>query len=795
MDIKFYPLTFFITVVSQDTFQSLAFAVLLTICLFTILGVFNKKSKNENKDENNSLSGTSYQKHYEMIFQRANDIIFFWDVNGQIIEANKKALDVYGYSYDEIIKLNIRQLRTPLTAQQLDIQIALAESAEGIVFETTHQRKDGTAFPVEVSMGLLKEGDKKFYHSIVRDISERKISEEKIKQSENHYRSLAANIPETNLYLFDKDLRFIIADGTEMSRLGLKREDFEGKTLYEVLDEETRNLLIPLYKRALNGETIFREFIYGYFTYTIQIKPLHDSHGFIYGGMTITQNITQRKLAEHQLLESQQKFASIISSAMDAIITVDEEQKITLFNSTAEDIFGYNQNDVIGKSLEMLIPPNYRLEHFHHINKFGMTGVTNRTMGSLGKIYGLKSSGEIFPIEASISQVEVGNKKYFTVILRDITKRLKAEEDLKESESRYKFLFESNPLPMWIFAEESLKFLQVNNAAIEYYGYSKEEFLNMTIKDIRPQDEWERLAEYISSNQERPRYAGIWKHRKKDQTEIFVEIYSHQLEYIGQKARLVLANDVTLQKLNEQKIIQMNEELENRVEERTIQLQSVNKELESFSYSVSHDLRSPLRSLDGFSQALFEDYHDILDETGRDYLGRIRNASQRMAHLIDDLLNLSKVSRHELVRSKVDLSKIARHIADELQNDYKEKVYKVHIEEDLKVNADPRLMELVITNLLGNAFKYSAQTPSPEIEFGSLLKESEKVFFVKDNGAGFDMKFAHRLFGAFQRLHTLNEFPGTGIGLATCHRIISKHGGKIWAESAEGSGSTFYFSL
>ncbi len=770
---------------------------LFPLALFVMIFWKNKSNatlKNVQSSRKNDETEILNQ-HFELIFQKANDILLVWDNSGKIIEANKKATEAYGYSHEELIGLNIRDIRTPLAAEQIEKQLHLAEQEDGLVIETFHQKKDGTVIPVEVSLGVINLSDNKFYHSIVRDISERKVSEETIKRSENHYRVLAGNIPETNLFLFDKDLRFLIADGTEMQRLGLKREDFEGKTLYEILDDETRSFLIPLYQSALNGEIVFREFVYGYFYYTIQIRPLIDSTGAVYGGLTITQNVTERKLAEKQILENQQRYAAIISSAMDAIITVDEEQRITLFNNTAEKIFGFTQSEVIGKSLEILIPPQYRHEHFHHINKFGNTGVTNRTMGSLGKIYGLKSNGEVFPIEASISQVNVSDKKYFTVILRDITQRLKTEEAIKESENRYKFLFENNPLPMWVFSEDTFKFLNVNKSAIESYGYSFEEFMSMTIKDIRPDDDFDRLLKYVRHDKERPRFAGIWKHKRKDGSIIFVEVYSHPLEYIGHKARLVLANDITEQKLNEDKIHQLNLELESRVEERTLQLQNVNKELESFSYSVSHDLRSPLRSLDGFSQALYEDYFKILDDTGKDYLTRIRNASQRMAHLIDDLLNLSKVSRQELLKKEVNLSEMFEKIAKEIETEYLGKTFTVKIEPGLFVEADQQLLTVAVTNLMSNAFKYSSKKEKPEIELISIKSDDELVFCLKDNGAGFDMNYANKLFGAFQRFHSVNEFPGTGVGLATTQRIISKHGGRIWAESELKIGTKFYFTL
>jgi len=247
---------------------------------------------------------------------------------------------------------------------------------------------------------------------------------------------------------------------------------------------------------------------------------------------------------------------------------------------------------------------------------------------------------------------------------------------------------------------------------------------------------------------------------------------------------------------NQEQIRRINAELEQRVLERTAELAVANKELESFSYSVSHDLRSPLRSIDGFSQALLEDYNDKLDAQAQNYLHRVRAASQRMAQLIDDMLNLSRVSRGEMRREEIDLSRMARDITEQLQRAQPERIVEVKIEDGIKARGDDRLLRIALENLLGNAWKFTSKQPSSRIEFGAQAGDAgEDVFFVRDNGAGFDMAYADKLFSAFQRLHSIDEFEGTGVGLATVQRIIRRHGGRIWAESQPGRGATFYFTL
>lgn len=236
-------------------------------------------------------------------------------------------------------------------------------------------------------------------------------------------------------------------------------------------------------------------------------------------------------------------------------------------------------------------------------------------------------------------------------------------------------------------------------------------------------------------------------------------------------------------------------ELEKRVAERTAELVAVNQELEAFAYSVSHDLRAPLRAIEGFSQALLEDYLDRLDEVGQDYLRRVQAASRKMGQLISDLLKLSRLTRGEMYREQVDLSAMATEIAAEIRATQPERQAEFVIAPGLTVYGDARLLRVALENLLNNAWKFTSKRPIARIEFGVREVSGERAFFVADNGAGFDMAYAHKLFGAFQRLHSLAEFEGTGIGLATVQRVIHRHGGRIWAEGQVGVGATFYFTL
>jgi light-regulated signal transduction histidine kinase (bacteriophytochrome) len=267
---------------------------------------------------------------------------------------------------------------------------------------------------------------------------------------------------------------------------------------------------------------------------------------------------------------------------------------------------------------------------------------------------------------------------------------------------------------------------------------------------------------------------------KRDEPDILIGAFNEMLRQIQQR---------------EGALQQAHDELEQRVGERTAQLGAANKELEAFSYSVSHDLRAPLRGIDGFSLALLEDYSERLDDQGKEHLQRIRAATQRMGLLIDDLLNLSRMTRAEIRKERFNISTLAHSVVESLQEAHAKRPIEFRIEDGLEANADPRLLGVVLENLLGNACKFTSKRTSARVEFGKMHRNGSTAYFVRDNGAGFDPAYADRLFGAFQRLHGATEFPGTGIGLATVQRIIHRHGGEIWAEGEVEKGAAFYFTL
>jgi len=275
----------------------------------------------------------------------------------------------------------------------------------------------------------------------------------------------------------------------------------------------------------------------------------------------------------------------------------------------------------------------------------------------------------------------------------------------------------------------------------------------------------------------------------------------HDFETLGQKTMLLNARRIYRETNKTRLILLAIEDITERkraeqdIKKYASQLEEANKELEAFAYSVSHDLRAPLRGIDGFSRALLENYHDKLNDRGKDYIHRVTGATRRMGRLIDDLLKLSRITRSEMKRESVDISQLARSIATDIKKEQPERQADFIIAEGLIVNGDARLLQVAMENLLGNAWKFTGKIQTASIEFGITEHEGEKAYFVRDNGVGFNMAYADKLFGAFQRLHSTHEFPGTGIGLATVARIIRRHGGRVWAKGEVGKGATFYFTL
>lgn len=370
-------------------------------------------------------------------------------------------------------------------------------------------------------------------------------------------------------------------------------------------------------------------------------------------------------------------------------------------------------------------------------------------------------------------------------------------EALEQSERRYRELFVANPHPMWVFDARSLAFLAVNDAALAHYGYSREEFLAMTIADIRPEEDVSRLVEWVEAVRGNHfRHSGRWRHRKKDGSLIEVEISSHALHFEGRPAKLILANDVTARLQAEREVQQLNMELERRVAQRTAALEAANRELESFSYSVSHDLRAPLRAVSGFAQILSKRHRERLEGQGAHYLDNILTASRRMEALIEDLLHYSRTGRGEIVARPVPLAPVVVHLRSTFAGRIAAEGARLEFIEPMPTPlGEARLIERALANLIDNALTYRRDGVAAEVAVWAAVAGSSVAIRVRDNGIGIPPEYREKIFEVFQRLHSDDAYPGTGIGLAIVRKAVRLMGGSVEVESEPSTGSTFVVTL
>lgn len=485
----------------------------------------------------------------------------------------------------------------------------------------------------------------------------------------------------------------------------------------------------------------------------------------------------------------------LIEGAPNGMVMVDGQGQILLVNAQIEQSFGYRRDELLGQPIEMLVPPRFRTHHAAYRQSFGTDPVA-RPMGAGRDLYGLHRDGSEFPVEIGLNPIETDQGLMVLGTVVDITERKRAEEALRASEARFSIAFTASPISSVIATLDEGRYVAVNDTFLSLTGYRREEVIGRTSADLRVWPTPEARAEIIQLLLTEGRIRNRETRYQMKNGEIRLFLMSVEIIELDGRPHLITASiDITERKQAEEEIHRLNEELEQRVAERTAQLQTINKELEAFSYSVSHDLRAPLRHINGFSQALLEDYADQLDEEGKYYLQEVRGASKEMAQLIDDLLQLARVARSEMRCEAVNLSEIAQAVMTELHKPDTQRSLEIRITDGLVTHGDKRLLQVMLSNLLENAWKFTSRRQPAEITFGQEQRNGEAVYFVRDNGAGFDMAYVNKLFGAFQRLHSGREFEGTGIGLATVQRIVHRHGGRVWAEGKVNQGATFYFTL
>jgi PAS domain S-box-containing protein len=508
-------------------------------------------------------------------------------------------------------------------------------------------------------------------------------------------------------------------------------------------------------------------------------------------------------------LESESRLAAVIKSAMDSIITVDDGQRIVLFNQAAEKMFDCSRSEAMGRPIESFIP---------HLGRLGENGFTNEGMGLQDEMWAVRADGEKLQIEASISENELAGHHMFTVIVRDISERKETEVRLaaqaaevvhsRQALKTQKLMLQSvldSMVEGLVAADEQGNFILWNPAAKEILGLGP--------ADLSPAD-WSAhygvfLPDMITAFPAEQNPLSLAIAGEVASAVMFIRNPSREqgvwIESKGAPLRdkdgalrggVVALRDITRRKADEMEIRKLNEDLEERIAKRTQELEATNRELEAFSYSVSHDLRTPLRHIAGFSGILVNDFGPGMAVEAREYLQLIEDAVRRMGLLVEGLLRLAKLGQQSLKLCVTELNAIVDDVISTLEPECEGREVEWRIAKLPALECDPILMAQVFQNLLDNALKYSKNRACAVIEVNSIEQPGKPpVIFVRDNGAGFNRKYADKLFGVFQRFHTESEFDGTGVGLATVQRIIRKHGGTIWAESEPDHGATFYFAL
>ena len=493
--------------------------------------------------------------------------------------------------------------------------------------------------------------------------------------------------------------------------------------------------------------------------------------------------------------------ATVFNASAEAITITDIHGHILSVNPAFTHMSGYSLADAVGRNPRLLTSGLQSKIFYKQLWRELLEHGSWR-----GEMVNRHKDGHLFDVQVSIttSRDSLGEAQHFIGVSTDITERKKYEKDvlqLNTQLNQFKNTLDQTLEAVFIFDPESLRFTYVNEGAKRLTGHSQTELMQMTPVDFNKPvvtlEKFKQLVQPLITGVQ-PSFTFQSLHGHKDGLETPVEVFLQLIRLEGQAPCFVaMVNDITERKQAEEEISRLNAELEERVLERTTELQAANQDLEAFSYSVSHDLRSPLNTIDGFSSLLVKEMGvSAATERGKHYLARIRSGVVQMGGLIDALLALAQVSRTSLRRESVDLSALAETVLNAYREREPGRAVQLAIQPGLVVQGDPSLLRQVLENLLGNAWKYSSKQPQTHIIFRRESgPDGVAVYTVQDHGAGFDMAYSDKLFGVFQRLHTASEFEGTGIGLATVHKIITRHGGRIWAESAPGQGATFYFTL
>jgi PAS domain S-box-containing protein len=760
------------------------------------------------------------------------------------LEVNDQLCRMLGCTRQELVRLTWSELTHPgdLAADVEQFERVLRGEIDGYSLEKRFLRKDGSVVPVELAVSCVRNPDGTVHHilALLQDVTERKRAEEQLRAHRERLEELVAERTaelERKQELLDATARLARVGGWEydvraerLTWTDMVHEIHEVGPGYELTvaaglgfySPESRPVIESAFLRAVTaGEPFDLELplvtAKGNRVWVRAVGRPSIVDGAVVRVTGVLQDIDARKRNEDDLARYRARLEELVAERTaeveEASARLVEAQAIAHLGSWEWDV----RSDVVRGSAEFhqlfgdppeglstyrqvvdLIHPDDRenvrvaLEEARRRGDGGHFQVTYRILLPGGRLRFVNGRGVVsVDAEGRLSKV-LGT-------CHDVTTVREVEEALRESEERLRRIVSEAPFPIGLYAEDG-EILLVNKAWSRITGYAPEEIRTIGEWAARAYGDRKELARAdIESSFALADAAreGEFAIRTKSGERRFWDFSSSPVGRLPDGRRLVttMAMDVTERRHAEEEVWAYREHLEELVRERTAELEAATREMESFSYSVSHDLRAPLRALDGFSAILAQEYPDQLDDRGRGYLDRIRAAARTMALLVDGLLSLASLNRQELAVTLVDLSALARRVGAELMALEPGRAVRLLVPDGLTTEGDPRLLHVLLENLIGNALKFTSNREEATIELGCAEREGEQVFYVRDDGVGFDMAYASKLFLPFQRLHQARDFPGTGIGLATVQRIVARHGGRIWPEATPGAGATFYFTL